>query len=84
MSRFYCQCLYLLQVQQGHASSDNVAADYCDSSHFKNHPLFSQDHRHLQIELYYDDVEFCNPLGAYRKKHKLGMFCCVCIAESIY
>ena len=27
----------------------------------------------LQVILYYDDVEICNPLGSRTKKHKLGM-----------
>ena len=27
----------------------------------------------LQIIAYYDELELCNPLGAYVKKHKLGV-----------
>ena len=41
---------------------------------FKTHPLFSVCPTALQIFLYYDDVEVCNPLGANVKKHKLGKF----------
>ena len=26
----------------------------------------------LQIQLYYDELEVCNPLGSKAKKHKLG------------
>lgn len=63
---------WYIQVQEGHSQSDGEMMDFCDSVQFKEHPLFSQDPHALQIILYYDDVEFCNPLGAYRKKHKLG------------
>ena len=28
----------------------------------------------LQILLYYDDVEFTNPLGSHKNKHKQGTF----------
>lgn len=27
----------------------------------------------LQITLYYDELELCNPLGSHRKKHKIGI-----------
>jgi hypothetical protein len=36
--------------------------------------IFSKDHTALQIILYYDELEVCNPLGSRRKKHKLGAF----------
>lgn len=48
--------------------------DVCDGELFRTHQLFSVDPQSLQIILYYDDVEVCNPLGASVKKHKLGMF----------
>ena len=47
-------------------------SDYCDGSENKDHPLFSVHANGLQILLYYDDVELCNPLGSSRKKHKVG------------
>ena len=47
-------------------------ADYCDSPEFKNNALFIQDNGALQLMLYYDEVELCNPLGSSRNKHKLG------------
>ena len=46
--------------------------DYCDSTLFKSHPLFKQDKLALQITLFYDDLEVCNPLGSRAKVHKLG------------
>ena len=54
------------------ATNDNIFRDYCDASHFKEHELYSQSPCSLQIILYYDEVELCNPLGSCRKKHKLG------------
>ncbi len=41
---------------------------------FRSHPLFSVHCDGLQLFLYYDDVEVCNPLGSKRKIHKLGMY----------
>lgn len=40
---------------------------------FRQHPLFSNDPKALQIIAYYDEVEMCNPLGSHVKKHKLGV-----------
>lgn len=60
---------------RGHRRSDNVVADFCDSKHASSHMLWGNDNRALQVFLYYDEVELCNPLGASRKIHKLGMLC---------
>ena len=46
--------------------------DFCDGKTYKEHPLFSSNPTALQIMLYYDDVEICNPLGSRAKVHKLG------------
>ena len=48
----------------GHRRSDCFFNDYCDSLNFKTHPLFSSDHTTLQIFLYFDELEICNPLGS--------------------
>lgn len=60
--------------------------DYCDGSQFKQHPLFSNEPHSLQIMLYYDEVEVCNPLGSSAKIHKLGvfqlMYVCHCVCHS--
>ena len=37
--------------------------DYCDGLQYKQHPLFSIEPHSLQIMLYYDELEICNPLG---------------------
>ena len=64
-----------MQVLDGHQRTDNVMEDFCDGKIYKDHPLFSQDKSALQIMLYYDEVELCNPLGSRVKVHKLGMLC---------
>ena len=55
-----------------HKSPDGILADYCDGSLFKSNPLFVEDPSALQIQLYYDEIEVCNPIGSFAKKHKLG------------
>ena len=53
----------------------NKLRDFCDGSLIRNNQLFLEDPSALQIQLYYDEVEFCNPLGSKAKKHKLGKIC---------
>uniref|UniRef100_A0A1X7T9Z5 Uncharacterized protein n=1 Tax=Amphimedon queenslandica TaxID=400682 RepID=A0A1X7T9Z5_AMPQE len=62
------------QVMSGHCQNDNLFEDYCDGSIFKNHLLFSVNPTALQVMLYYDDLEICNPIGSRAKKHKIGVF----------
>lgn len=57
---------------RGHARTDATKGDICDGARFKKHPLFSADNTALQIMLYFDEIEVCNPIGSNRKKHKLG------------
>ena len=57
---------------RGHQRSDELLEDFCDSPKFKSHPLFGSKQNALQILLYFDECELCNPLGSFRKKHKLG------------
>ena len=57
----------------GRIRKDNRFEDFCDGAVFKQHPLFSTDSKALQIIAYYDDLEIVNPLGAYVKKHKVGI-----------
>ena len=47
--------------------------DYSDGANFKVHPLYKEHPGALQIQLYYDELEICNPLGSKALKHKLGM-----------
>lgn len=45
-----------------------ILSDFCDGTCFKSHQLFSTHKNALQIMLYYDDIEVCNPLGSNTKK----------------
>ena len=62
----------LLQVLNSHSSPGSILGDYCDGERYKNSELFKKDPCALQIQLYYDEVEVCNPLGSKAKVHKLG------------
>ena len=57
---------------RGDSRTDNLLSDYCDGTVYHGHPLFSSKPRSLQLMLYYDDLEVCNPLGSKAKIHKLG------------
>ena len=54
-------------------SCSGFLEDYSDGDVHSSHPLFSVEKKALQLFLYYDEVEVCNPLGSKRKIHKLGM-----------
>lgn len=63
-----------MQIIDGHQHpSENILGDFCDSKKYRNNTLFATDPKSLQLILYYDELEVCNPLGSHRKKHKLGM-----------
>ncbi len=47
--------------------------DIVDGSLLKSHPLFSEIPNALQIVLYTDEIEICNPLGPFASKNKLLM-----------
>ncbi|XP_028418114.1 uncharacterized protein LOC114543241 [Dendronephthya gigantea] len=64
----------LEEIKNPHVSIDGLMRDYCDGYQFKMHPLFSVKPTALQIMLYYDDLETCNPLGSRATIHKLGAF----------
>ena len=68
------------QIKNGHVSKSNLIKDYCDGENCKRHPLFSVGANGLQLLIYYDNLEICNPLGSKRKIHKLGLpIVCTCI-----
>ena len=54
---------------------DGTIEDICDGELYKAHPIFSNDPLALQLILFYDELELCNPLGTHVKKHKLGYSC---------
>lgn len=55
-----------------HSARNGLLGDYCDGELFTQNALFQQDPCALQIQLFYDELEVCNPLGSKAKKHKLG------------
>jgi len=63
---------YYLQIENGHQSV-SVLNDYCDGEAFKSHGIFGSDRKALQLFLYFDELETCNPLGSKVKIHKLGL-----------
>lgn len=66
---------YTFQVDCGHSSNvPELLRDYCDGQQFCQHSLFSNDSSCLQLIIYYDELELCNPLGSRRKKHKIGLY----------
>lgn len=48
--------------------------DIIDGELMKSHRLFSAHPSALQIILYSDEIEICNPLGSHASKNKLVMF----------
>jgi len=68
-------------MERGHRSSSDIMEDYCDGEAFKSHPLFSVQASAIQILLYFDELEVCNPIGTKAKTHKLGTVCFSCTCE---
>ena len=69
-----CVCFLINQkVEHSHKRNDGSLSDFCDTEHLKNHPLFGVDPYALQLLLYFDELEVCNPLGSRANKHKLSM-----------
>ena len=57
---------------RGVPTSHGCLRDIRDGQFFKSYPVFSRHPEALQIILYYDDLEVCNPLGSKTKEHKLS------------
>lgn len=53
-------------------TSSKLLYDFSDGTMYKQHDLFKNNSRGLQIIAYYDEVETCNPLGSSSGKYKLG------------
>ena len=64
---------FFIQINHGHSEiTPGLLGDYCDSHQFQKHTLYHHYPFSLQLILYYDELELCNPLGSRRKKHKIG------------
>ena len=55
-----------------HIAPEGCIVDYCDGEFFTLSPLFTEDPCALQIQLFHDELEICNPIGTKAKKDKLG------------
>ena len=64
----------MTQFVASHQRTDGIQEDYSDSVHFRENPLFSVDCNSLELMLYYDDVEFCNPLGSKRNTNLVSVW----------
>ena len=53
---------------------NNAFYDICDGEIFKNNRIFTAHQNGLQIILYHDEIEVCNPLGSHNGKHKLDLY----------
>ena len=62
-----------IQVVSPSTNTTGMIATFRDGKKFAENELFKSDSKVLQINLYFDEVEVCNPLGSKRKIHKLGM-----------
>jgi hypothetical protein len=65
----------LREVMNGHMEeTDMLLGDYCDGEKHKSHSVYMVDHSHLQLGIYFDELELCNPLASRRTKLKIGAF----------
>ncbi|XP_028418465.1 uncharacterized protein LOC114543835 [Dendronephthya gigantea] len=60
------------EIDNPHARQDGLLGDFCDGEEFKSHPLFSTDMYALQLLLFFDELQVCNPLGSRANTHKIG------------
>lgn len=72
------QCLfqnssfYESYFKNEHVCRNDYFQKYCCGQNFKSNNLYLKHPDALQLQIYYDDFELCNPLGSKRKIHKLG------------
>ena len=52
---------------QGHRRNEGLMSDYCDGTNFQTNPLFLTQSCAIQLMIYYDELEVCNPLGSKTK-----------------
>lgn len=55
----------------GHICKENEYADFCCGSIFRKNELFKRFPNSLQIQIFIDDFEPCNPLGSKATIHKI-------------
>ena len=65
---------FSFQIEYDHSMTNGKIRDFCDGRFYKNRPLFSSNSSALQIMMYFDDVDACDPLGSKSSKHKIGLY----------
>lgn len=63
-----------LIIKKPNQCEDDIYYDICDGQVFRTDNFFTEHPDALQIIIYHDAVEVCNPLGSQAGKHKLDMF----------
>lgn len=61
--------MHLVIIFNSHQLSNDKLGDYCDGEQYRHH---EENPCALQVTLYYDELEVCNPLGSKVSIHKLG------------
>ena len=56
------------------SDSQNLLSSYADGRYFQHHKFFQENSNFLQIHLYCNELEICNPLGTSKGKNKLTCF----------
>ena len=65
---------FSFQIEYDHSMTNGKLRDFCDGSFYKNHLLFSSNSSALQIMMYFDEFDVCDPLGSKSSKYKIGLF----------
>lgn len=74
LSRLFSNAEFYNKYFSESPSTDGFLSGHRDSSHFRNHKLFSKVKNALRLQIFFDECESTNPLGSKTKKHELGMF----------
>ena len=63
-----------LVIRQHRQCKEGVLYDICDGECLKGNPIFQQNTNALQIVIYHDEIDVCNPLGSHVGKHKIDLY----------
>ena len=69
LHKFWSAIYIILLSECGHRSSSSIL-NYCDGVFFPNILFFSTYSDALEIFLFYDELEICNPFGSKVEIHK--------------
>ena len=74
--------LFFSQIEYDHSMTNGKIRDFCDGRFYKNHPLFSSNSSALQIMMYFDEFDVCDPLGSKSSKHKIGLYSYILLCKA--